>query len=271
MDADTRTLLLENFSLQELFCLIGDFLIEGKVVYNNIVLTKTSSKSDLRTNNAETFSLEVASSEQLVAASIVLASLCAAIDHVGFISEASYNILRSSRWDSLTVLTILHIFANLGGRKFFDLGNFGLTEMVLKSLVMFLEGGNTSLTNASCLPSINQLHTELCSSGTCPFSEGAESIDTVTLLLLEKIKNCELERAEQFDSSNFIFLSDSCNTGKWFNQEVVPCASGLNCDVSCCLKKHMICPAQPDVVINFTMCQLSEVLSLLELVANMMV
>lgn len=271
-DADTRILFLEKNSLHELLCLIEDFLIEGKVLFKSIVPTETSPESDMRNNSfldgVDTLSSEVASSEQLVAASIILASICAATDYVGFISEASYNILRLCRWDSSTVLTILHIFANLGGRMYFDLGNSGLMVTVLKSLVMFLEEGSISVTTASCLPSINQLHTELCANFKCPFSEGVQSIDIVTSLLLEKIKNCLFQQAKQFDSSNFRFLSDNYNVGLWSNQEGVSCANSMNCDTPCCLKEHVACPTQPDVV---TLCQISDVLSLLELVANKMV
>lgn len=268
MDADTRILLLEKFSLLELLRLIEDFLIEGKVMLKNIVPTETLSDSDLRNDSilddVDTFCSEHATSEQLVAASVILASLCVATDYIGFISEASYNILRLCRHDSLMVITILHIFANLGGTKYFDSGSYGLMVTVLKSLVMFLEEESMSVATASFLPSINQLHTEICTNGKCPFSEGSESIDVVTLLLLEKIKKHLFQQAEPFDS-------DSYSNGQWSNQEVVPCTNSINCDVPCCLKKHVACPTQPDVLIDVTLCQLSDILSLLELVANKMV
>nr|XP_027187241.1 uncharacterized protein LOC101505368 isoform X2 [Cicer arietinum] len=267
MDADTRILLLEKFSLLELLRLIEDFLIEGKVMLKNIVPTETLSDSDLRNDSilddVDTFCSEHATSEQLVAASVILASLCVATDYIGFISEASYNILRLCRHDSLMVITILHIFANLGGTKYFDSGSYGLMVTVLKSLVMFLEEESMSVATASFLPSINQLHTEICTNGKCPFSEGSESIDVVTLLLLEKIKKHLFQQAEPFDS-------DSYSNGQWSNQEVVPCTNSINCDVPCCLKKHVACPTQPDVLIDVTLCQLSDILSLLELVANKM-
>lgn len=264
---EIRTRFCKKISLHELLCLIEDFLIEGKVKTKNIVCTETMSQSDLRTNGVHTVSSEVASSEQLVTGSIILASFCVATDHIGFISDASCNILRLCKWDSLTVLTILHIFAYLGGGKFF--GNLGLMVTVLKSLVMFLEDGDICTT--TCLPSINQLHSEFCHRSKCPFSEGAESLDIVKLLLLEKIKNCQLQRAEQFNALNFRLLSDKYNAGQWSNQEVVQCASSMNCDAPCGLKKHVICGIESDVLVKVTMCQVSDILSLLELVANKMV
>ncbi|XP_045800778.1 uncharacterized protein LOC123894754 isoform X1 [Trifolium pratense] len=273
-DADARILLLEKFSLLELLRLIEDFLIEGKVVLKNIVPTETSFGSDLRNDSfldgVDTLCSQEATSEQLIVASIILASLCAATDYIGFISEASYNILRLCRHDSFIVLTILHIFANLGGGKYFDSCSYGLMATVLKSLVMFLEERSLSVATASCLPSINQLHTDLCTNVKCPFSEGAESIDVVTLLLLEKIKKHLFQQVEQLDSSNFRSPSDNYNNGQWSNQDVVPCTDSINCDVSCCLKKNVACPSQPDVLIDVTLCQISDILSLLELVANKM-
>ncbi|KAJ1420878.1 maternal effect embryo arrest protein [Sesbania bispinosa] len=255
------TLLLFNFTMTTAMKF-------GKFWDGNLILCLNSYAEHICRG---TFSSEVASSEQLVAASIILASLCAATDHVGFICEASHNILRLCKWDSLMVLTILHVFANLGGREYFDLGNFGLMVTVLKSLVMFLEEESISVTTASSLPSINQLHTELCANVKCPFSEGAESIDIVILLLLEKIQNCLFQQAEQFDSSNFRFLSDNYNAGQCSNEDVIPCTNSTNYDAPCCLRKHVTCcSTQPDVLINVTLCQLSDVLSLLELVANKM-
>ncbi|KAL2973150.1 hypothetical protein AAZX31_14G031400 [Glycine max] len=261
--AETRILFVENYSLHELLSLIEDFLIEGKVIVNSGVDAETLS-CDLRANDfldcVNEVSSNVASSEQLVAASIILASVCAATDYVGFICDASYHILQSCKWDSLMVLTILHIFAYLGGEKFFNIDNFGLMVTVLKSLIMFLEDESPSVASA-CLPSINQLHAELCMNVKCPFSEGAESIDAVVCLLLEEIKRINLS-----DSG---LMSDNYNDRQWYNQGAVQCAISKNCDVPC-LKKCLISATQPDALMNVNFCRLNDVLSLVELVANKM-
>ncbi|XP_061342808.1 uncharacterized protein LOC133288977 isoform X2 [Gastrolobium bilobum] len=272
-DAETRILFLENYSFHELLGLIGDFLIEGKVIANNILPAETLSDCDLRTNDfldyVDKVSSGVASSEQLVAGSIILASLCAATDHVGFMREASYDILRLCKWDSLMVLTMLHIFAYMGGEKFFDMHNFGLMVTVLKSLVMFLEGGSQSVATA-CFPSINQLHNEFCTTTKCPFSEGSESIDVVACLLLEEIKNCWLQGVKRVDLSDSRLISDNDNAGHWSNQEAVQCVINKKYDAPFCLKKFLISAAQPDALKNVTFCYLSDILSLLELVASKM-
>ncbi|KAF7801623.1 maternal effect embryo arrest protein [Senna tora] len=264
-DATKRILFLENFSFHELLCLIEDFVIKGKLMVNNEVPAGTLSKCDLRTTDfldgSNTWSFDAASSEQLVAGSIILASVCAASDYIEFIYESSYNILRLCRRDSLMVLTILHIYAYLGGGKFFECGNFGLMGTVLKSLVMFLEAGNLPGATASCLPSINQLHSELCTSVKCPFLDGAESIDIVAFLLLENIKKHLLQEAEPVNLSNSRSLLDQNNAGQWFHQEAVQCATDMNCEAACCLKKYTISATQPHVLSNATMCHLSDAMS----------
>ncbi|KAK8466937.1 hypothetical protein PHAVU_008G197100 [Phaseolus vulgaris] len=249
-DAETRILFVENYSLHELLGLIEDFLIQGKIIVNNRVDAETLS-SDLRAtdfvNCVNEISSDAASSEQLVAASIILASVCAATDYVGFICDASYHILRSCKLDSLMVLTILHIFSYLGGEKFFNKDNFGLTVTVLKSIIMFLENGRLSVATV-CLPSINQLHAELCMNAKCPFLEGAESIDAVACLLLEEIKRVDLSESGFME---------------------VQCAIDKNYDVPCS-KKCLISATQPDTLKTVDCCCLSNVLSLVELVANKM-
>ena len=275
-DAETRILFLENYSLHELLGLIEDFIAEGKVIVNNKVPAETLSDYDLRSIDfldcVNNFSSDVASSEQLLAGSIILASVCAATDHVGFICEASYDIFRLCKWDSLMVLTILHIFAYLGGEKFFDLDNFGSMVTVLKSLVIFLEGERPSVATTCCLPSIDQLHTEFCKNLKCPFLEGAESIDTVACLLLEEIKYCWLQGIEQVALSDSRFMSENYIARQWSNPEAVQKAINKNCDVPCCLKKCMVSSAtESGVLRNVNFCHLSDVLSLVELVANKMV
>ncbi|XP_028759401.1 uncharacterized protein LOC114718290 isoform X2 [Neltuma alba] len=261
--ATTRLLFSEHVSLRELLFLIEDFLVEGKVMVNDKVSAETLSEQDLRTS----LYLEAASGEQLVAGSIILASVCAATDHVEFIRESTYNILRFCRWDSVMMLTILHVFAYLGGQKFFC---HNLMFTVLKSLIMRLEGGNLPVFTACCLPSVNQLHTELWMGVKCPFLEGAESIEIVALLLLENIRNCLLQEVRLDDSANSGSLSDKYNTAQWFNQEAAQSVIDLQCDAACCLRKCMVSATQPLVLNNASICHLSDVLSLVELVASRM-
>ncbi|KAI8524562.1 hypothetical protein RHMOL_Rhmol13G0158800 [Rhododendron molle] len=90
----------------------------------------------------EYLSYEMARTPQLLAGSSLLAALCAAIDHIGFLYEASYNIFRMHKLDGSLVLTILHIFAFVCGSKYFNHKDYGLIMTVIKSLVPFLEKRN---------------------------------------------------------------------------------------------------------------------------------
>ncbi|KAI9122475.1 hypothetical protein K1719_006315 [Acacia pycnantha] len=196
--ATTGFLFSEHVSLHELLFLIEDFLIEGKIMVNVKVPPGSLSEKDLRTSLYQ----EAASGEQLVAGSIILASVCAATDHVEFIRESTYNILRFCR--------------------------------------------NLPAVTAPCLPSVNQLHTELWMSVKCPFLEGAESIEIVAFLLLENIRNCLLK------------------------EEADQCVIDLKCDPACCLRKSMVSATQPHFLNNASVCHLTDVLSLVELVASRM-
>ncbi|KAJ7954566.1 Maternal effect embryo arrest protein [Quillaja saponaria] len=224
-DAETRTLFSECGPLDKLLCLIEDFLIEGRVmVYNDVPYeTSTDSRTHVFLDGLNiSLSSRTASCEQLVAGSIILASISAVIDRIGFICEASYNVFRMSRQDSSLLLTILHVFAYLGGEKIFSLGNYGLVMTVLGSIVMFLESGSSSVASASCLSSINWLHAEL--------------------------------------------YPDDGKAELHSGHEVVHCTLDMNCDVPCCLKNYLASAAS-EVVNKITMCHLSDVLSLVELVA----
>ncbi|XP_015973285.1 uncharacterized protein LOC107496528 [Arachis duranensis] len=271
LDAETRILLIETCSFLELLGLIEDFLIEGKVLVENTVPAEASADhaSNDSLDGISNFSSEVATSEQLLAGSIILSSICAATDHVGFICEASYRILRLCKWDSLMLLTILHIFAYLGGEKFFDVDNFGSMVTVLKSLVIFLEDESKKV-STSYLPSIDQLHTEFCTSIKCPFLEGAESIDSVSCLLLEEIKYYRLQRIEQVALSDSGFMPENFNGRQCSNPEAVQKAY-KSCDGPCSWKRCTVSSAaQPGVLGNVDLCCLGDVLSLVELVAKKM-
>ncbi|MED6179775.1 hypothetical protein PIB30_003991 [Stylosanthes scabra] len=271
LDAETRILFLENCSLLELLGLIEDFLIEGKVIVENTVPAEAS--ADYASNDSpdciSNFSSDVASSEQLLAGSIILSCVCAATDHVGFICEASYKILRFCKLESLMLLTILHVFAYMGGEKFFDVDNFGLMVTVLKSLVIFLEGESKTVSTC-CLPSIDQLHTGFGTTIKCPFLEGGESMDSVACLLLEEIKYCRLHGIEQVALSDSRFMPENFNVRQCSNPEAVQKAY-KSCDGPCSVKRCTVTSAaQSGVVGNVDLCCLVDVLSLMELVSKKM-
>lgn len=229
-DAEGRRIFSEFGCLDESLSLIEDFLIHGRV----FVCKDASSKMmvECHSRNILLDDMHIfprpASTDELVAGSIVLASLCAAFDHIGFICETSYNFLQIRRLNRSLVLTMLHVFAYLGGEKFFNFSNSNLVTVV-KSMVTFLEGDRLSDSTGSCIPSVSNSGNELCPCVRCPFSEDAVSVDTATSLLLESLQNNA-------------FLGP-------VSQDELECNSNS----------------------NLTVCNLSDLLSLVELVAFRMV
>jgi hypothetical protein len=281
-DAETRSMFEDSGFLDELLNLIEEFLIDGRVmVYNN-----TSSETVIGGDSRIDFVLdgvnimllyEVAPADQLVAGSIILASICAAVDQIGIICEASYNIFRRRASDASLLLTIIHIFAYLGGQKFFSLRNYALMMTVLKSLVLLLEGVNLSGDAASCPSFVSQVQIQFHPCNKCPFSEGAVSVDTATSLLIELLQNCtalgttNIDVIKSCNSLNSRVLFDNFKSEQGLSHEGVHYVAFMNCDASCSLDKYDIPTTQSDSIVDMTLCRLSDILSLVELLACSMV
>lgn len=279
-DAEISSTFAELFCLDELLSLIEDFLINGNVK----VLEDCSSGSLVQCDSGVHMLCDgshiklsplSASVEQLVAGCIILASICAAIDHVGFICETSYNILRIGRFSKSLVLTILHVFAYLGGEKFFSLSNYSLMMNVLKSVVRFLEATSSS-DAACCTPSMYDSHSEFSSCVKCPFLKDYIPVDTVTSLLLEKIRIYVLSGAickdvrEPVHSLNSLVLLDKYNT-EWSSSNEWKChAVEIDIDESC-LSNLTESANQSDASTCIPSYYFNDLLSLLELIACHMV
>ncbi|CAA2972210.1 Hypothetical predicted protein [Olea europaea subsp. europaea] len=190
-DVDLRRIFMESCNLFELLDLIEDFLLQRKV----LVCGDLSSESMLECvpemnpviNDNIKMSVKAASSHLLVAGAILLASLCKAVGHFGFVCETSCNILMMEKFDSSVLLTILHVFAHLCGSKYFNIDQYSVAMTVVKSLVMFLEKQNHS-TVSTFSQSLVGTPSKIWSCSKCPFSEGSVSMDDVASLLLDKLQ-----------------------------------------------------------------------------------
>ncbi|XP_024200051.1 centromere-associated protein E isoform X2 [Rosa chinensis] len=232
-DGDGRRIFSEFGCLDESLGLIEDFIIHGRVFDCKMVGCHSSSFL------LEDISPRPSSADELVAGSIVLASLCAAFDHIGFICETSYTILQIRRLDRSLVLKVLHVFAYVGGEKFFNFSNYNLVT-VMKSIVTFLEGIRSSNSAGSCITSVSNSGTEFCPCVKCPFSEDAVSVDTATSLLLEKLQSdpflgpMSQDVVQSVNSNTNITLCNLCDllslvelvasnmSWTWTSVEVVP-------------------------------------------------
>ncbi|XP_059666663.1 uncharacterized protein LOC132312333 isoform X2 [Cornus florida] len=277
-DVEKRSMFAELCHLDDLLTLIEDFLIDQRVlVYSDVdsdLSVVCNSKVVIILDGTDiVLSSETASTHQLVAGGIVLASICAAVDHIGFICESSYNISRMQKFDSSLMLTILHVFAHICGSKYFSLDNYSLLMTVLKSLVMFFERATLSSDSACGLPSLTEVRAGFPSCTECPFSEGAVSMDTVVSLLLEKLQNFTFSGAMHQDlmksvnSSKSETVSIEEKAGQNSGHEDVHSDLYMNCNLCWCLNKSGMLTTQSNSVFGETLCHLSDILSLVELVA----
>ncbi|KAM6551821.1 hypothetical protein CsatB_001629 [Cannabis sativa] len=196
-DMEVRRLFAELGCLDELFSLIENFLMdECAKVYDDLsfefpVKCDSRVQSSLDVSDRSLFPVP-ASAELLVAGSIILASICAAVDRIGFICETSYSILRARRLNNSLKLSILHIFAYLGGDQFFSLSDYSLMMTVLKSLVRDIERLGSSDASDSCNSLMIDTRSAICPCVKCPFSGDVMSVETVTSFLLGKLKADDL-------------------------------------------------------------------------------
>uniref|UniRef100_A0A7N0T3Q8 Maternal effect embryo arrest 22 n=1 Tax=Kalanchoe fedtschenkoi TaxID=63787 RepID=A0A7N0T3Q8_KALFE len=191
-NVEMKNCLEQTLNLRELLNLIEEFIMYGRIW---VCLTPEGNPATAGDSNVSItlkdlkLSLETASTEQLVAASATLASLCAALGEIDFIHLLSYNLFRLQKHDYTVVLSVVHVFAQLEGRKFLTSTSNSLLISVLKSLVLFLESSYSS-----CLK--------------CPFSEEAGSLDAVIFLLFERLQSL-METARNLISRTSSTLSSS--------------------------------------------------------------
>lgn len=272
-DAEPRSVLSE-LCLGDLLSVIEGFLIEGRVISCTNLSSETSVEYEsgihVTVDGLDViFSYEAASADLLVGGSIILGSICTAAGSVSFLCEAVYNIFRMHRYDTSVVLIILHVFAYVGGDKLFTLRNYSLTMTVLKSVVMFLERERASVVT-STLPLVDDVQPQFPACVGCPFSKDALSVDTVVSLLFAKLQN--------FARSGFLcqdLTSNSSNSSSRSTEDEaeqnLTCVLDINCEVPCCLNMYSSTCKNSGSVGTGTLCDISDVLSLMELLACNMV
>ncbi|GLU17515.1 hypothetical protein SLE2022_338780 [Rubroshorea leprosula] len=269
-DAEGRTFFSE-LCLDELLGLIQDFLLDGRLMLYTAVPSGTVAESDLIINDVaggvnSMWSSVAASADQVVAGSIIFASICAATGHAEFICEAAYNILRKHMYDTSVVLTILHVFAFLDEDKIFSSRKYNLTAIVLKSLVLFLERGSSSDDEVSCPSKFYQ-----CAD--CPFSEDVASVEVVMSVLLKELNaysGIMLHQDLLANSSKSTILIHKHRIGQSSGCNEVSCVLDMNYDASCYLDKSRIFDKQLENSSERTLCHITDVLSLVELLASNM-
>ncbi|XP_050370392.1 uncharacterized protein LOC126788440 isoform X2 [Argentina anserina] len=207
-NGDGRSIISEFGCLDESLGVIEDFIMHGRVFVCRDAPSKTTVESHSSSSLLDNIDISPrpASADELVAGSVVLASLCAAFDHIGFICETSCNILLIRRLNCSLILKMLHVFAHFGGKKFFNYSNHTLMT-VMKSVVTYLEGVRAS-NPADSSASVSNCGMEFCPCVECPFSEDAVSVDTAILLLLEKLQSLNQDVVQSVSSNRERSLCD---------------------------------------------------------------
>ncbi|CAN4119858.1 unnamed protein product [Withania somnifera] len=217
---DMKRIFVESCNLYDVLSLMEDFLLHGKLLMHAM-----NSDSKLASDSVINLILDgcsislckqPATTQLLLTGGILLASVCVAVDHIGFICEASCNILRTLRSDALN---ILHIFAYLCGSKYVTLKEYGLAMNVVKSLVMLIHKNRSSPNPFCCVASTVESLSEICSGSKCPFSENASTMDAVASSLLDSLKcyacsDVGLDLIESLNSSRHGISCDGRKTGK---------------------------------------------------------
>ncbi|XP_042510074.1 uncharacterized protein LOC122085648 [Macadamia integrifolia] len=274
-DVESRRTFSELFELDALLGIIEDFLIDGRVLVSGDVPCGSGCRIFVLNGMTTYLSPQLATIHQLMVGSIILASICRAVDYVSFICDASYNILRMCKFGSSLILRVLHVFAYLCGEKYFTLSKYDLIMTVIKSIVSHLEGGKESfgkmtVSNAPC-KSNNCPWFSRCLK--CPFSDGAVSMDEVLLLLLQRIQNYADFGIKQHNmigssssSSHTIFpcLETAVESFSQPDEDI----RDMDCNGSSRLSKLLIdATSQSSSVVNGSLCSFSDILALVELVA----
>ncbi|KAG2296562.1 hypothetical protein Bca52824_043231 [Brassica carinata] len=170
--ADTEARCILSEFLEELLSLLQDLLSEQRVLFCHPVT--------LNGENVALFS-RIALIDHLVAGSAILAAICTAVDRVGFIREASFEILHKYCHEKTSMpLTILHVFAHIAGEKVMSSNDHDISIAVLKSIVMCLEKKHfgTVEGNAYMHPGKNK----------CLFSDKSSSLEAMASILMEIIQ-----------------------------------------------------------------------------------
>ncbi|XP_008445605.1 uncharacterized protein LOC103488580 isoform X1 [Cucumis melo] len=284
LDLEIRSLFAKLLSLDKLLALIEDFLVDGRILSCTDASLETLTKGVLRVNIPidgvnRILSLTPASTEYLIAGSSILASIFKAVHRTDLLWEVSYSILRSCRHEPSLMLTLLHIFAHIGGDQFFNVEGYSTLRAVLKSIIMHLEKVGSS-DDATFSPLKRNCRTEFAQCASCPFSEEAMSMPTTISFLLQLIrKNIsngimdeDLENPtsslnlESFLKRNIPNQSRSKNSSE---KEVRP-SLYLDTDASCFLKKFRVSDDEPHFLFNPSLSDVIDTISLVELLAGYM-
>lgn len=246
-DVNTRSAILEMCKDNILFYLIEEFLTKREIlVYDDASREKQIpcgfwTTKIIDRDKVATLHSERAKFDQLMAGAVILACICRAVDNISFMCETSYIILRECREDPSLVLTVLHSFASICGKKYIEMEDFSVVMSGIKAIVWLLEQELELLGNQSGFSPCLQ----------CPFVNGRIPIEQSVLQLMDELlgnaKSCDRRQVKE---------GIDISVGKFYSYDLVLNSKQVSSE---------ICPI---VVSSFGV---TDVVSMLELIAYYMV
>lgn len=204
-------MIVEFSDMNELLSLMEDFLLNRRVLVYDKVSVESSIEHGsgfkiVSSDGCLFLSIRVVPMKYLVAGGVLIASICAETNQIGFICELSYNMFIMEKSNCLLVIRFLHLFAHICESKYFNIEGYDLQMSVLKSLVVFLEKINSSIGCSPCFSSAPDAASKNSICSKCPFSEGVASLDIIVTVVLKELKEhtlgCSLPcPKEAFDPS----------------------------------------------------------------------
>lgn len=273
-DAETRSFFLKTCQLDIFVRLIQDFLVTRKIMVCEDCLLKPSDVSTpdgvchFNYGNKAWF-LKTAAPSQLIAGSVILASMSVVLNCIDILWHTSYELIRSCMIDSHWVLTAVHVFASISGAKFFSSTSSNSIIRVVRVIVYLLERGLESsgvTLNADQGPKFSP-----CME--CPFAEDEVCLEKVTSLLLEELHDCAAPATEPLDPKRSSIPSCdellACrNRSDPDEENKARFDAAAECDHACSLQNFA---HQLGRNADTKLCHFTDVVSLLELIGHYMV
>ncbi|KAH9606731.1 hypothetical protein KSS87_003795 [Heliosperma pusillum] len=205
LNRDIRHLFTKVCCLSDLLSLSENFLLHKKILLGSSLTSDTGNCGDsyfeiLHQGESNVLRPSLASTNMVVAGSLILASISAAAGLVDSICEFSLKIIRMRRADCLMTTLILHTFAYVCGEEYFTISNYHAVMEAVKVIVASLEC--SSAINGNIQPDDGTLrHCFPCEK--CPFTERSICLDDVSSKLIEEVQG--------FTNTHFqADTSDSC-------------------------------------------------------------
>ena len=189
---ETRGLFAEICDVDDLLGMCEDFVLCRRILLRRDTTSGSLHDSSLsfeilHDGEKIVLSQHVAPVDMVMAGSIVLASICAAIGNIGYLCEVSFNVLCICATEDQMMLGILHMFVHVCGEEYFSSSNYGFMEVV-KSVVTYVERTFANIA-ATDVQSRNDTKPCFMSCVRCPFSEGSLSLDDVSAMLMRELQS----------------------------------------------------------------------------------